>query len=188
MFIKDLLEASPLTFKGSISPDLLISKLWICNQLKDLNQTNFSTIYVLGSWYGNMSIILTHCGISFEKIVNVDINKDYLEISEKLLSALNIPFQNMNKDVNKLNYQQIDSNSLIINTSISEIEGIKWFESIPKNTLVILQSRNNSEIKSHQNLESFDRNFPLSNTLFLDEIELSDSETPYKRFMKIGVK
>lgn len=184
----DLKEASPLTFSGSITPDLLKSKLWICKSLDLLNKTEFSTVYILGSWYGNMGFVLSKCNIKFKKIINVDLNKKWLMFSHKLLNTLGINVQSMNKDANRLSYKQADKNSLIINTSINEIKGKEWFDHIPKGTLVILQSRNNADNIKYETLQDFDRDFFLSETLILDQLTLKDPETQYQRFMKIGIK
>ena len=80
MRFKELNEVSPSTFEGSLTPDLLKSKIWLCNNLKKLGRKKFSTIYILGSWYGTMSVVLSRCGIQFDKVINVDINKDHIKI------------------------------------------------------------------------------------------------------------
>lgn len=187
MRFKELNEISPPTFKGSLTPDLLTSKIWLCNNLKKLGKTKFSTIYVLGSWYGSMSVVLGRCGIDFKKVINVDADKKHIEISDKLLTALDINHQCMHKDANTLNYKQLDKNSLIINTSLNDIKGTDWFDRLPEGTLVAIQSRNNAN-GVYDTIEEMDQEFFLSDTLFLDEITLEDPETQYQRFMKIGVK
>lgn len=188
MRFTDLKETSPITFEGSITSDLIKSKLWICKSLDILNKTEFSTIYILGSWYGNMGFILLKCNIKFKKIINVDINKKWLTFAHKLLNKLGINVQSMNKDANTLSYKQADTNSLVINTSVNEINGKEWFDNIPKGTLVVLQSRNNADNIKYETLQQFDQDFFLSDTLVLDQITLEDPETQYQRFMKIGIK
>jgi hypothetical protein len=187
MRFKELNEISPPTFKGSLTPDLLKSKIWLCDELKDLGKTKFSTIYVLGSWYGGMAVTLARCGIEFEKIINVDADKQHIVVSHNVLSALGINVQSMQKDANTLNYKQLDRDSLVINTSLNDIEGTDWFDRLPEGTLVALQSRNNANGR-YDSLEEVDQEFFLSDTLVLDELTLEDPETQYQRFMKIGVK
>lgn len=184
----ELNEVSPSTFQGSLTPDLLQSKMWLCDTLKELGRTKFSTVYILGSWYGSMSVVLNRCGIEFEKIINVDSDRNHIMISDKLLTALDIPSQHMLKDVNTLNYKQLDKDSLVINTSVNDIQGEEWFNRIPEGTLVALQSRNNVDSAQYQNLKELDQEFFLTDNLFLDEVTLEDPETQYQRFMKIGVK
>jgi len=180
-------EISPPTLKGSMTPDLIKSKVWLCNSLKKLGKKKFSTIYVLGSWYGTMALVLDRCGIKFEKIINVDTDSNHIKVSHKLLTGSGINVQSMQKDVNSLNYKQLDKDSLVINTSINDIEGTDWFDRLPKGTLVALQSRNNAN-DSYNTIEELDQEFFLSDTLMLDEVSLEDPETQYQRFMKIGIK
>lgn len=185
MRLYDLKEASELTFSGSITPDLIKSKLWLCSELKDLE---FSTIYILGSWYGNMAYSIMSSDIPFEKIINVDTDKEVLEKSERLLKSAGLEnLESMLKDANTIDYRQVNSDSLIINTSTQDIEGNGWWKNIPKGVLIALQGRDQAK-KSFKNIEEFDKTYPMSKTIFLGKKTLEDPSTDYTRFMKIGLK
>jgi hypothetical protein len=188
MNFKELEESSGSSPQGSITNDLILSKMWICEVLKHLNRKKFSTIYILGSWYGNMALILDRMGIEHKNIINVDKNKEWLEFGDRLLNRAGIKADSMLKDANTLDYRQLDKNGLIINTGINDIKGSGWWNNIPKNTLVVLQSRNQVEHVIHHSLEEFNKDFPLSKTLYVGETTLTDPETKYNRFMKIGIK
>lgn len=187
MRIKHLLETSNDSLEGSITPDLIQSKLWICEQLKDLDKTKFSAVYILGSWYGNLGFVLDRCDIKFKKIINVDLDQQQIEFTDKLYKKLKIPSENMWADANTIDFRQADSKSAIINTSVQDINPDRWFDNMPKGPLVILQSRNNSE-QGYPDLKSFDERFPLTNTMYVNQREFQDPETKYLRFMKIGIK
>jgi hypothetical protein len=190
MRVYDLYEKSDLTFQGSNTPDLIKSKEWLCEILAglDLDISEFSTIYILGSWYGNMATVLKKMDIPFKKIINVDLDKDVLEKSEQLLKDAGIEnIESMNKDVNMLDYRQVTADSLIINTSTQDINGNTWFNRIPKGVLVALQGRDSVK-KPFKDLKDFDDSFPISKTLFLGKKKLEDPDTDYLRFMKIGIK
>jgi hypothetical protein len=190
MNLYDLYETSDLTFQGSITPDLIKSKVWLCEILKqlDLDIDVFSTIYILGSWYGNMAYALKETEIPFNKIINVDNDKDVLDASDKILRAAGITnLESMDKDVNELTYRQIDADSLIINTSTQDIKGRKWWDNIPKGVMVALQGRDSAR-KSFKDLNEFNTEFPMSTELFLGKKKLDDPNTEYLRFMKIGIK
>ena len=64
MRLKQITEASPLTVEGSFTPDLLISKLWLWEELSrvldrlDIQQVN--AVYVLGSWTGSSARFQFH--------------------------------------------------------------------------------------------------------------------------------
>ena len=180
----DIEEASPNTLSGSFTPDLQYSKVWLLDEVqKILGKTQLDTIYNLGSWYSNMGLFLVANKLGFNKLINVDIDKDTLSTGEKLLDKLGISdkVEHMHKDANTIDYRQLKSPGLVINTSTNDIDGDDWLKNIPEGTLVAMQGR-------HGTLEEFDKQYPLSKTHFLDEVELEDPETEYERFMKIGVK
>ena len=185
IYLKDEIdEASPNTLQGSFTPDLQYSKVWLLDKVqKILGKTQLDTIYNLGSWYSNMGLFLVANKLGFNKLINVDIDKDTLKTGQKLLDKLGISdkVEHMHKDANTLDYRQLKQPGLVINTSTNDIEGDDWLKNIPEGTLVAMQGRNGT-------LEEFDKQYPLDKTYFLDEVELEDPETEYERFMKIGVK
>ena len=188
IYLKDEIdEASPNTLAGSFTPDLQYSKVWLLDEvqkiLKKAKVKQLDTIYNLGSWYSNMGLFLVANKLGFNKLINVDIDKDTLKTGQKLLDKLGISdkVEHMHKDANTLDYRQLKQPGLVINTSTNDIEGDDWLKNIPEGTLVAMQGRNGT-------LEEFDKQYPLNKTYFLDEVELEDPETEYERFMKIGVK
>ena len=185
IYLKDEIdEASPNTLQGSFTPDLQYSKVWLLDEVqKILGKTQLDTIYNLGSWYSNMGLFLVANKLGFNKLINVDIDKDTLTTGQKLLDKLGISdkVEHMHKDANTLDYRQLKQPGLVINTSTNDIDGDDWLKNVPEGTLVAMQGRNGT-------LEEFDKQYPLDKTYFLDEVELEDPETEYERFMKIGVK
>jgi len=180
-------EASPDTIEGSFTEDLIRSKAWLTKHvlkiMQNQNIDHFNTIYVLGSWYGNMGLFLHNSPIKFDKLINVDVDKEAVEVGKRLSDKMGIDnIEHMVKDVNRLDYRQIKEPSLVINTSANDMEGTNyWLMEIPEGTLVAIQSREGP-------LELFDKRYPLSETLYLDKLDLEDPEEPYTRFMKIGVQ
>jgi hypothetical protein len=187
MRITQLLETSPDTFQGSLTPDLIASKIWMCQQLKENKRTKFSTVYILGSWYGNMGYVLKKCGIKFDKIINVDKNLDRIKFTELLYKKLGIKSENQWADANTVSFDQADQRSLIINTSLQDMTSNRWFEAIPRGPLIAIQSRNNAAV-GHERLLDFDEEFPMTEVIYDNERSFQDPETKYLRFMKIGVK
>ena len=79
-------ETSPDTLEGSFTDDLIQSKTWLCKKLKEgLGGKCARTIYVLGSWYGNLALLLQREGIIFDEIVLVENDEEKLRASQKLL-------------------------------------------------------------------------------------------------------
>ena len=100
-------EFSPSTLRGSFTEDLIISKLWLIKEIEKIHN-KFNTIYILGSWYGNISILLINKYIKFKKIINVDKDKQVLATGQSLAKRLGIDkhIEPMAKDANTLDYRQ----------------------------------------------------------------------------------
>ena len=182
-------EASPNTLEGSFTPDLVESKTWLAEMLaKGLKGKNAGTIYVLGSWYGNMGIFLKEAGIKFDKLVLVEPNEEYLRQSKKLLDKFNadgkIVF--INQKAEDVVY---DKPGVVINTSCNET-GPVFLNKVPDNMLCLLQARNNNEntLFPTEAMEDFVDYFPLSKVYYTGDKYLEDPEINYARYMKIGRK
>jgi SAM-dependent methyltransferase len=172
-------EFSPNTLKGSFTDDLIVSKLWLIREISKIHK-DFNSIYILGSWYGNLSLfLLDKNNIQFKKIINVDINKKVLSTGQELATKFGVAdkIEPMVKDANDLDYRQARPPSLVINTSVNDMENDGWFDNIPTGTLVAIQTRD----------ESLDQ-FKFTKILYSGGKELKDPEDSYIRNMIIGVK
>lgn len=176
-----LTEFSPNTLKGSFTKDLVLNKLWLLHELKKIKD-HFSTIYILGSWYGNMSLLLAKSDIKFDHIVNVDTDAHAVETGQQIAKQMGMSDQiePMVKDVNKLDYRQLDRDGLVINTSCHDMENQGWFDHIPAGVIIALQSRSD--------VEDDLSNYKFSKILFQGSINLTDPETEYTSLLKIGIK
>ena len=176
-----LLEFSPLTLHGSFESGLILNKLWLLHELQKI-QDQFSTIYILGSWYGNMSILLNRSGIQYDHIVNVDQDAAVVRGAQRIARILKIDdrIEPMIKDANKLDYRQLDPDGLVINTSCHDMENRGWFDHIPAGVMVALQSRDDVD----HDLDAYD----LSRTLYQGSRSARDPETDYNSVLRIGVK
>jgi len=176
-----LVEFSPLTLKGSFESGLILNKLWLIHELKKI-QDQFSTIYILGSWYGNMSILLAKNNIQYDHIVNVDRDASVVRKAQRIARILKIDdrIEPMVKDANKLDYRQLDPDGLVINTSCHDMANQGWFDHIPAGVMVALQSRDDvdDDLSSYQ----------LSNILYQGSRSAQDPETRYTSILRIGIK
>ena len=182
-------EESPNTLEGSFTNDLIISKQWLCDILKKgLKDHNAQTIYILGSWYGNLALFLKEAGINFDKLVLVDIDEKVLKFSEELLR----PFF----DVGQLVFLNVDACDIIydhpgivINTSVNDMS-TDWYKKVPKNILTIVQGRDSvsSSYTKISDMKQFVDMFPMSKTYYTGKKVLTDPKIDYSRYMKIGLK
>jgi hypothetical protein len=182
-------ESSGYSLAGSFTRDLTASKVWLLSELEKI-QTNYSTIYMLGSWYGNLALYMTLEGrTQADKIVLVEKDKKFLSTSKKLLNlsgADNIEY--MLEDSNKLGYRQLGDAGCVINTSLTDMQGRAWFLNIPSGTLVVMQGRDHDPNRSFSSTQDIIDRFPLSEVLYHGRMQLRDPETQYTRYMVIGRK
>ena len=192
--------------KDCFSRGQLQSKIWLVEELSKLN-VELGTVFLCAGWYSILAVMLFESGIKLDKIRSFDIDPNTVDIAE----VFNKPwvkndwkFKSVVEDILNINYNThtytvkrsngstcslTDTPTTIINTSCEHIENFpEWFNKIPLGKLVILQSNNYYDIKSHVNcsdtLDDFDKLCPMTSTLFLDFIMLPS----YNRFMKIGYK
>jgi hypothetical protein len=188
MRINDLTESSGYSLRGSFTSDLVTSKVWLLDELSKISDT-FSTIYVLGSWYGNTAILIELLNnIKYDTLVNVEADKKFLSGSKKMLDMLGADnIQYMLADANTLDYRQLGDNGVVINTSLTDMKGTDWFENIPDGTLVAMQARDNDPGEKFTSPKDIVKKFPVR-VLYQGSKHLQDPETEYNRFMVIGIK
>jgi len=193
MIVQEILtplrEVNPNTVEGSFHRSLLLAKTWMISELEQI-KTDFDTIYVLGSWYGNMSLLLAASQIHYRKIINVEMDQSVLDQSQRMINQLGLgdKITPMLADANSLDYHQLGSNGLVINTSCNNIDGVAWLDHIPAGTYVALQGRNRDPAATNQydSFNNFDLALPIAHTMYQDQIILQDPETEYECYMKIG--
>jgi hypothetical protein len=184
---EEVTEASPNTLEGSFTPDLVESKTWLAEMLaKGLKGKNAGTIYVLGSWYGNMGIFLQQAGVKFDKLVLVEPDEEALMRSKDLLQQIGdegklILIHQKAEDV------VYEKPGVVINTSCNET-GPVFLTKLPDNMLCLLQARNNNEntLFPTEDEEDFIDYFPLEKVYYTGKKQLEDPEVNYVRYMKIG--
>jgi len=182
-------ESSGYSLAGSFTRDLIASKVWLLTKLARI-APQVGTMYVLGSWYGNLGVLLTLDPIiKYKQLINVETNLKMLDTSQRILDhvgAKNVKY--MLKDANDLNYQQLGNNGVVINTSLTDMAGQAWFDHIPTGTLVAMQSRDHDPGNAAHSTQDITDRFPLSEVIYSGEIKLHDPETKYTRYMVIGIK
>ena len=184
-----LSESSGYTLKGSFTPDLLASKVWLLTELARITP-RVGTVYVLGSWYGNLAIInQLDPIIKYKKLINVETDKKFLQVSQRIHNHLGVDnTEYMLKDANDLDYRQLGPDGVVINTSLTDMQGQAWFDNIPEGTLVVMQSRDHDPGNAAHSTQDIIDRFPLSEIIYDGELDLEDPETKYTRYMVIGIK
>ncbi len=207
----DLRKASD-NFKADLTDALswgqLKSKRWLVNELQRTGQ-ELRTVFVLGGWYGTLSAMLFNSKMKIHYIRSFDIDESCQPIADAVnntyvqndwqFKAITEDMHNINYDAhtwscwstknNRNSFPITDRPKTIINTSCEHINNFtKWYDSIPKGKLLVLQSNNFEGIDEHVNcsedLESFAKQTPMKEVLYQGELKLAK----YERFMRIGFK
>ena len=182
-------ESSGYSLAGSFTRDLIASKVWLLQELARI-ALQVGTVYVLGSWYGNLGVLLAlDPVIKYKKFINVETDQKFLQASKRIHNYLGMGnTEYMLADANELDYRQLGSDGVVINTSLTDMPGQAWFDNIPKGTLVVLQSRDHDPgNEAHSTQDIIDR-YPLTEVIYDGQLKLEDPETKYTRYMVIGVK
>jgi hypothetical protein len=182
-------ESSGYSLQGSFTRDLTTSKVWLMQQLAQINPS-ISTVYILGSWFGNLALYMTlDPMLQVKKIINVETDRSMLDQSERMLDhvgARNVEY--MLTDANTLDYRQLGTDGVVINTSLTDMDGTEWFQNIPNGTVVVMQARDRVDRKPFYSTDDILQKFPLDQVLYQGSLKLKDPETAYNRFMVIGRK
>lgn len=166
------------------------SKIWLIEKLKEHINLDLNEIVIHGGWNGVLASLLFNSNISINKIVSLDIDPVCEEIASTINKRQEIDskFTAITNDMCSYKYETIPD--VVINTSCEHIndDQIKsWFDKIPKNTLVVMQSNNFYELEEHMNCVNSAEE--LSQKVNLRSFNTYEFETPkYTRFMMIGRK
>ena len=185
----DLTESSGYSLAGSFTRDLVTSKVWLLDELARITP-RVGTIYVLGSWYGNLAVYMTlQPTIQVDRIINVETNPEMLDTSQGILDRIGAQnVTSMLADANELDYRQLGSAGVVVNTSLTEMPEQEWFEHIPAGTIVAMQARDQDPGVEYYSAGDIQRRYPLSQVLYHGSMSLRDPETEYTRYMTIGIK
>jgi hypothetical protein len=177
--------------KDAFSSGQVGSKIWLCEELEKLGWTS-SLTYIYGGWYGILGFLLLSRGnFKVDKIRSLDLDPSCESIADMINENWvwqDWKFKAFTQDCNDYNGQYGD---LIINTSTEHFKNIKWFNSIPKGTRVILQGNNmlhNDHIVYNTCFDEFAEQYPLSTYNFRGEKEFAYPAWSFTRYMMIGIK
>lgn len=189
MKIRDLAESSGYSLAGSFTRDLTTSKVWLLRELKRV-APRVGTVYILGSWYGNISLYMNLMPeLQHGPVINVERDRNMLHQSQRMLRHVgDSDTQHMLADANTLDYQQLTPDGVVINTSLTDMKGREWFDRIPTGTRVVMQARDHDPGHQFNSIQDILDKFPLSTVEYQGQLDLRDPETEYTRFMVIGQK
>lgn len=196
-----------IDIKDLFSKGQMESKRWLVNELEKINKS-LGTVFLCAGWYGSLAAFLFESNLEIEKIRSFDIDKSCAGIAETFNRTKTMEswkFKASTLDILGMDYpttyttQRSDGTGLeltempntIINTSCEHIstgDFIKWYNTIPVGTLVVLQTNNYFKLPEHVNccndLIDFAELTPIQHLFFSGELQLPK----YIRYMRIGIK
>jgi spermidine synthase len=166
------------------------SKAWLVETLYICNHIDTPRIIIHGGWNGVLASILFNSEIHPSHITSVDIDPACRDIASTVNKRQEIEgrFEAVTCDMTEYEYTgQFD---IVINTSVEHItptEYSRWFDRVPQEAMVVLQSNNYFDLDEHVNcspsLNEFKREShlaPMFSGIFNTE--------KYDRYMIIGKK
>ena len=185
--IGNIVEKYPnARWKDVFRENQLESKSWLVKQLQHWD-TDLGIVYICGGWYGVLSSMLFISKLPINRIYSYDIDPFSTQIANDINSFKHINrFMAITEDIHNLDYNKCDT---IINTSCEHITNFSdWYDNIPDNKLLVLQSNNMSDLHEHVNciesLEEFKQQCYISNLLYSGELNFDN----FTRYMLIGRK
>ncbi len=204
-FIKDIRNTAlrfPMSNLGvALNRRQTTSKLWLLEKLFEHYCGQLGEVHVLGGWYGVLGALILHDDRFKEaRITSFDRDPNCAPIA-KSLNAVSFElglFRTVTADILDISYGetavtvvdvQFTPPDILINTSCEHLDNFSfWFEKLPSDGLLVLQSNNYTSEPEHVNcvddLNSFKAQAPLSQTLYAGSFEFDK----YTRFMLIGYK
>lgn len=148
------------------------------------------TVYILGSWYGNLALYMQlQPTFKYTNIINVEQDQNMLDQSARMLDRVGADnVKHMFKDANDLDYRQLGNAGMVINCSLTDMDGTNWFKHIPDGTLIAMQARDHDPGYQFNSPTDILDEFPLDQVYYTGTLALQDPQTRYNRFMVIGRK
>jgi hypothetical protein len=180
---------------------LVTSKLWLCDKLEEVihnkNLVN-PIVHVLGSWHNVLTFMMIVRKPSLYSIFHCyDKDNEALHVGNRICDTWKFEYPKVlhhNQDVNSVDFNPAE-NSIFINCSVDQFDGTTWYDNIPNNSYVVLQSTDlpithaDWEIKQSYNLVSdLTDTYKVRQLFYADTKFYNYSGLRYKRHMMIGLK
>lgn len=167
-------------------------KKWLVDQLAATLGQAPGRVLILGGWYGVLAaLLLNDERLNLEHVSSLDMNPECravaMSINRTAVKAGR--FEALTGDMLDFDYERVEPGTVIVNTSCEHLPDFDaWYARVPAGSLLVLQSNDYYSLDEHVNcvpdLQAFQQQAKLSDTLFAGEIELKKCT----RFMLIGRK
>lgn len=181
---------------------LVVSKLWLCENLEstlDVLNYNKPKVKILGGWHNVMSFMMvTRRPEFYDSFLSYDKDPSCKIVADQICDAWRTfeepKITNITANVSELNFAN-DTNTIYINCSVDQFENSDWFNTIPKNQIVCMQTTDiideNPKWEINQrtkDLTEFKKRYPLEKIYYSGSKHIKYSNLSYNRLMLIGYK
>jgi hypothetical protein len=184
---------------------LILSKLWLCEKLEQvLDNENIKNpeVNILASWDSLLAFMMLTRRPKFYKMINAyDIDPHATENANKICDHWQIEYPrvfNHTKDINTLDFTNAGPDSIFINCSVDQINNTTWYNVIPDNSLICIQSTDLPVThslwditQSYNNLKEITDVYPVSRLIYHDSVKIKYdyyNHYSFSRHMLIGIK
>jgi len=186
----------------SFSHGLISSKIWLCDELEKAMHNRGMVnpaVNILGSWHNTLAFMMIVRKPKYYGVFNCyDLDSNSIDVANKICDTWKYEYPkvyNHVADASKINFTATGSESIFINCSVDQFEGVEWYDKIPDNRLVCLQTTNLNvghslwEIKqSVDSIVEFTERYKVSTLLYSEQKKIEYSGLSYIRYMMIGIK
>lgn len=186
----------------SFSHGLITSKIWLCEELEKviLDKAMINpAVNVLGAWHNTLTFMMNVRKPNFYGVFNCyDVDSDSIEVANQICDTWKYEYPkvyNHIADASKIDFTATGKESIFINCSVDQFEGVEWYNKIPNNRLVCLQTTNLGidhelwEIKQSSNsIIEFTERYKVSTLFYSGQKKIEYPNLSYTRYMMIGIK
>ena len=180
---------------------LVKSKLWLCEEIEVAMYSEFikePSLHILGCWDNLMAfMLLTRKPEYYYTVYGYDINPEAIATANRVCDMWQYEKPNVHnhiQDVNDYDFSKCN-NSIFINCSIDQMDSNRWYDTVPDNSLVCIQTTNMTDpdfpwyIKqTTESLDALINKFNFTKLIYSGYKHIQFQKDGYKRFMIIGCK
>jgi hypothetical protein len=180
----------------------VVSKIWLCEKLEEvignLSYQNPS-VHILGCWQNVLAFMMqVRKPNYYSRIDGYDLDKLSIDASDRICDAWKFGKSkvfNHNVDFYDVDFSY-KPNSVFINCSVDQFKDTTWFDKIPANSLVTMQTTDIVDdnppwqvTQKYKDLNEFSNSYPLTEVLFSGAKPIKYyADYNYNRLMLIGIK
>jgi len=180
---------------------LIKSKIWLCEELETATvreYLNNPTLHILGCWDNLLAfMLLTRKPTFYSTVYGYDINPEAIDNANKVCDMWKYEspkVYNYIQDVNDYDYS-LHTNSIFINCSMDQMDSNKWYDTVPDNSLVCIQTTDMADpgfpwyIKqTTESLDELINKFNFTKLIYSGEKRMPYKDSGFNRYMIIGCK